>query len=147
MAREPLNCWHCGASLASIPLPIGRREECRECGESLHVCRMCTFYDPKASKACREPMADEVAEKEQANFCDYFRPQPNLTGAADPDAAAARERLSALFGEDRPTGKAAGTGKAAATAARAAPQDGPQEDSEAEAARRKLEAIFGKTEH
>lgn len=99
MARDPLNCWHCGTPLQDIPLPIGRREECPHCSSSLHVCRMCEFYDVSAAKQCREPMADEVTDKEAANFCDYFRPRYGLTAAADPDAADARAKLAALFGD------------------------------------------------
>ena len=99
MAREALNCWHCGVSLEALPLPVGRREECPHCSSSLHVCRMCRFFDRSASKACREPMADEVTDKEHANFCDYFGPAAGLTGGADQEAANARARLQALFGE------------------------------------------------
>ena len=98
MAREPLNCWHCGTSLAAVPLPIGRREECPHCSVSLHVCRQCQFFDRSASKSCREPMADEVTDKEQANFCDYYRPRSGLEGALDVEAARSRARLEALFG-------------------------------------------------
>ncbi len=100
MAEHGLTCWHCGASLAAIPLPIGRREECPHCSSSLHVCRMCDFYEPGASKDCREPMADEVVDKEAANFCDYFRPAAGLGPGTDQEAAAARAKLDALFGGD-----------------------------------------------
>lgn len=106
MAPNLLNCWHCGTSLAELPLPIGRREECPHCSSSLHVCRMCEFFERNASKMCREPMADEVTDKEQANFCDYYRPRAGLTAAADAEAATARARLEKLFGgvpsHDRP---------------------------------------------
>jgi hypothetical protein len=84
--------------LEGLVLPVGRREECEHCSSSLHVCRMCDFFDRSASKQCREPMADEVTDKEHANFCDYFRPRSGLTAGADPDAANSRARLEALFG-------------------------------------------------
>jgi hypothetical protein len=98
MAREDLNCWHCGKSLAGVPLPIGRREECPHCTASLHVCRQCTFYDTNSSKDCREPMADEVTEKEAANYCDYFRPRGGHGGETETEAERSRARLEALFG-------------------------------------------------
>ncbi|MCC7257479.1 MAG: hypothetical protein IT486_03845 [Gammaproteobacteria bacterium] len=51
------------------------------------------------ARQCRQDDAEEVRNKEQANFCDYFSPRP---GAFDAEAAAAeqqaRDRLSALFG-------------------------------------------------
>jgi hypothetical protein len=98
MASETLNCWHCGATLEAVPLPIGRREECSHCAASLHVCRQCHFFDRSANRMCHEPMADEVTDKELANFCDYFRPRAGLAGAVDPEAAKSRARLEALFG-------------------------------------------------
>lgn len=98
MARDRLNCWHCGTLLDDLPLPIGRREECPHCSSSLHVCRMCEFFDRSASRQCREPMADEVVDKEAANFCDYFRPRAGLTADADREAADSRAKLEALFG-------------------------------------------------
>ena len=104
MAHQALNCWHCGTSLADLPLPIGRREECPHCSVSLHVCRQCDFFDRNASKDCREPMADEVTDKEQSNFCDYFRPRSGLGGAMDDEAARSRARLEALFGTSEGAG-------------------------------------------
>jgi len=34
---------------------------------------MCKFYDPKSYNECKEFQADRVADKEKANFCDYFK--------------------------------------------------------------------------
>lgn len=94
-----LQCWKCGASLAEYSLPLRRLEECRACRAELHVCRMCEFYDVGKAKHCREPVADEVKDKQRANFCDYFRPLP---GAYQPGAVSAadkaRAELEALFG-------------------------------------------------
>jgi hypothetical protein len=103
---DVLHCWRCGAGLTALSLPLSRMDECPECTVSLHVCRMCSFYDPVVAKACREDDADEVKEKERPNFCDYFRPTPD---AFDADVAAAdaqaRGQLDALFrGDDTATG-------------------------------------------
>ena len=46
----PIVCWKCGASLADLSLPFGRRDECRACRAELHVCRMCRFYDTRKAK-------------------------------------------------------------------------------------------------
>jgi hypothetical protein len=51
---------------------VGIREECDHCGEDVHVCRNCRFYDPAVYNECREPQAEVVLEKERANRCDYF---------------------------------------------------------------------------
>ena len=96
---EGLECWKCGASLEALPQPLGRREECPACRTDLHVCRLCEFHDTSVAKHCREPVADEVTDKERANFCGYFTPRPGVhRGGPDPAAAQARGDLEALFG-------------------------------------------------
>lgn len=96
---EELHCWRCGASLKDLTLPIERRDECPACRAQLYVCRFCEFFDPKVAKQCREPVADEVKEKERANFCGYFKPNPDAYVPADTSAAnKAKTELDALFG-------------------------------------------------
>lgn len=83
---------------------------------------MCRFYDPGKAKQCREPIAEEVNNKERANFCGYLEPLPGAYRAQDADAAQrARDELNKLFG--------------------AAPAGGGAED-EASRARRALDALF-----
>lgn len=118
--RDNLDCWKCGASLAELPRPLSRLAECPKCRAYLHVCRMCQFYDPKLTSQCHEERAEEVRDKERANFCDWFKARPKayippnsektqtaktqidalFGGAADsaskPDAA--RDKLDELFG-------------------------------------------------
>jgi len=94
-----LVCWKCGASLAEVTLPLRRLEECRTCGAELHVCRLCEWYCVTVAKQCREPIAEEVKDKERANFCDYFKPRPGAYSRADVSASdKARSDLDALFG-------------------------------------------------
>ena len=76
-----LRCWKCGHGLDDMPMPLRRRDECPACGADLHVCRMCEFYDTSVAKSCREPVAEEVTDKERAQFCDYFRAQPGVLAA------------------------------------------------------------------
>ncbi|HEY8519545.1 MAG TPA: hypothetical protein VIN61_05665 [Gammaproteobacteria bacterium] len=93
-----LHCYRCGASLAKLSLPLSRRDECPQCRAELHVCRMCVNYDKRWRRACREDDAEEVKDKEKANFCDYFKPSPNAYDPAEREAAdAARAALDALF--------------------------------------------------
>jgi hypothetical protein len=121
-----LVCWKCGASLEELPLPLGRSAECKACGAYLHVCRLCEFYDPRVAKSCREPIAEEVQDKERANFCDYFQARPGAFVAQDDSAARrARAEVEALFGST------AGAGSGGAV--RAAGSE----------ARQKLEQLFG----
>lgn len=97
---EALVCYRCGAGLESLPLPLGRLDECPACRVQLHCCRMCRFFDPQVARQCREDDAADVSDKHRANFCDYFKPNPQ---AHDPRFARAdrqaRDQLSALFGD------------------------------------------------
>jgi hypothetical protein len=120
-----LVCWKCGASLAELTLPLRRLDECRQCHAELHVCKLCEWYSISVAKHCREPIAEEVKDKERANFCDYFKPRDNAYSTANTDAAAkAQAELEALFGGRKAT-------------------DTPQ-PSAADRARAELEALFGK---
>ena len=94
-----LVCWKCGASLADVTLPLRRLEECRTCGAELHVCKLCEWYSVAVAKHCREPIADEVKDKERANFCDYFKPRENAHSTVAVKAGAtAKAELESLFG-------------------------------------------------
>lgn len=94
-------CHHCQAEIVVVDR-VGRRDTCPSCESDLHCCLNCTFYDPDASKACREPDVELVKDKERGNFCEYFvlgepakRPQSGKSGQTQ--AAAARAELEALF--------------------------------------------------
>jgi hypothetical protein len=102
-----LLCWRCGKDLAELSLPLSRLDECPACHMHLHVCRMCEYYDPTVTKACREDGADEVREKQRANFCDWFRPSDcAFDGGLAAESQRAAAKLNALFGEakDEPSG-------------------------------------------
>lgn len=100
MNNEELQCWRCGASVTAIPRPIARLAECPACHAELHVCRLCRYYDRRVSQSCREVLAEEVRDKERANFCGYFDAVANAWSPPDEAAASqARDRLEALFGK------------------------------------------------
>jgi hypothetical protein len=75
---------------------IGARDVCERCSAYLHCCLNCAFYTPGAHNDCHEPAVELVADKEQGNFCDYFRIASEIQKAPsrqeDP-----RARLEALF--------------------------------------------------
>lgn len=111
-----LVCWKCGASLAELTLPLRRLEECLQCHAELHACRMCEWYSIAVAKHCREPVAEEVKDKERANFCDYFKPREKAFQPVSNEAAKARNELEALFGKAQGTAPAAPDPAAAARA-------------------------------
>jgi hypothetical protein len=89
-----LVCWKCGHSLAELTLPLRRLEVCKACNAELHVCKLCVDYDIGYAKHCREPTAEEVRDKEHANFCDFFKPRPGAYRA--PDTAVIDKAKAAL---------------------------------------------------
>lgn len=102
-----IRCWRCGAPLAVTLLPLRREEVCESCNADLHVCKLCTLYNPSVSDACDEPIALDVSNKERANFCDYFRPSPRAYKGGDDATARARAELEALFGGVAPSANSA----------------------------------------
>ena len=64
-------CFHCKNRLEIGERP-SRGESCPHCGHDLKACVNCRFYDEYADNQCTEPMAERVADKERANFCEYF---------------------------------------------------------------------------
>ena len=92
--QKAVQCFHCGAKL-TFPDRVGIRAECEKCGEDVHVCKNCVFYDPKAYNECREPQADVVREKDRANMCDFFEPRSDqaASGSSKEDLMRAAEAL------------------------------------------------------
>lgn len=137
----PLSCYRCGAPLAALSLPLARLDECPQCRVHLHVCRMCIHYAPRLTGGCDEDDAIEVRDKQSANFCDYFKPNPRAYTTKDDEAdLAARAQLSALFG-------GAGTdahGREGTDADRTDPPDASKKLSADERARQDAEKLFGK---
>ena len=94
------NCWACGEPLSDLILPLSRREECAECGVDQHVCRMCLSFDANVARQCLEDRAEDVSNKETANFCDYFAPNSKADARKSQGKNSdVNGQLAALFGE------------------------------------------------
>lgn len=87
-------CWHCGTTLDGAD--YAREGECPKCRKPTHVCRNCRFFAPGRANDCFEPVAERVADKQRANFCDYFEPGSE-THAEGPDAERLRAAADDLF--------------------------------------------------
>lgn len=93
-----LRCWNCGHDLDDVPRPISRHEHCRKCFEALHACRLCRHYRSDLNSRCFEDRADPPMNKENANFCDYFRPDGGAFSSHRPQRSdTAHSRLDSLF--------------------------------------------------
>jgi len=96
--RDYLDCWRCGTSLATLSLPLRRLDVCKTCNAELHVCKMCVEYDTSYAHHCKEPTAEEVRKKDEANFCDHFKPRANAFVAKnETELTRARSALDDLF--------------------------------------------------
>ncbi|MDR1420752.1 MAG: hypothetical protein LBI86_10290 [Treponema sp.] len=96
-------CWYCGSPVMEAE-PLGRAVLCGDCGRDLRVCMHCRFYLPGSRGDCREPGAEPPAEKERANFCDWFsldqkyRSATAGRGKDQGKASAAKSAFDELFG-------------------------------------------------
>lgn len=97
---EGLVCWNCGRALDDVPLPISRHATCADCFNSLHSCRMCGYFATSRPGQCDHDLADPPLIKENANFCEWFRP---ATGRFRSDSKKnqdhAKDKFAALFGD------------------------------------------------
>ena len=94
-----LACWHCGDRLEDVPRPIRSQMRCPQCRSNLHACRMCRHYDMRYIGHCSHDDADRVLDKEAANYCTYYTPNPHAYGSErDNPAEHAQSELRALFG-------------------------------------------------
>ncbi|MDR2479798.1 MAG: hypothetical protein LBD48_10870 [Treponema sp.] len=94
-------CWFCGSPVTDEV--IGRSLRCTQCGKDIRSCRSCRFFLSGARGDCSETNAVPEADKERANFCDWFslNPQYRLPTAGQHNdldtAAAARAAFDNLF--------------------------------------------------
>ena len=100
MSRPAKHCHKCGWEWTLSGQP-GRNDSCHQCGADLKVCLNCVSYDARSAHQCRDRRADPVAEKHQANFCEYFELKRSVFSGtqADPRADAARDQLKKLLGD------------------------------------------------
>lgn len=127
-------CWRCGEKLKDVLIPFSRRQVCALCNADQHVCRLCEYFDSATSGQCSEDRAEDVSNKESANFCDYFSPNPNAYKAENKNRQSeAKSKLDALFGEQAGTKDKEINNEA----------PGP---SKADQAKRSLDDLFGSSE-
>ena len=97
MSNEMLGkCWNCGAALVS--LDFGRENSCLGCGKPTRVCRNCRWFAPGRPNDCEEPMAEEVMDKQRANFCGFFEATEDVAESdGKPSAEDLRKAAEDLF--------------------------------------------------
>src|ERR1700731_3095848 len=87
-----------GRSLSARSRPLRRLDFCKASNAELHVCKLCVEYDVSYAKHCKEPTAEEVRKKDEANFCDHFKPKAGAYVAKDTaELARSKSALDDLF--------------------------------------------------
>jgi hypothetical protein len=88
-------CFFCGAEVEVIDR-VGRLDECPSCKRDLHACLQCKFYDRSSHNQCRETQSGYIADKERANFCEFFvLGRDAMKERAD--VSASKRKLDSLF--------------------------------------------------
>lgn len=96
-SRAMASCYSCGQVFPER-MSVYRSSLCPSCGKDVKVCLNCRFYEPGAHWDCRETISEMVAEKDRANFCEYFVLSEKNRVARNTDAASrARSKLNDLF--------------------------------------------------
>lgn len=91
-------CWKCKKDNKMDF--VGRSTECEFCHADLHSCKGCKFYAPGNHFDCKENISEPVADKEKANFCDFFMINTDVSADTNADKASkAKDQFAALFGE------------------------------------------------
>ena len=95
------SCSKCGKVIDySAAAPVGKRDVCPKCDADLHCCKNCRHYDPAKHNQCAEPQAEWVRDKDAANHCDYFSPNPVLLAQGSNAPAKAddvKKKFDSLF--------------------------------------------------
>lgn len=92
-------CYFCGNEYTQR---VYRNTVCPACGKDLKICLNCKFYEPGAHWDCRETIAEAVADKDRANFCDYFVyvPKKGKSPQNDGGRSKARSNFNSLFNDN-----------------------------------------------
>jgi len=93
-------CWKCGKENKIDS--VSRSTECNFCHADLHSCKGCKFYSPGNHFDCKENISEPIADKDKANFCDFFMIKTDVAAGnstQDDKAAKAKAAFNALFGD------------------------------------------------
>src|SRR5437868_4387050 len=93
-------CWSCGNEqifAVKVGIKVGRRDSCPHCATDLHVCKNCRHWDPAIHNQCKEPEANFIRDREEANFCAHFDFRDGDAPKTDQGVEKAKAKLNDLF--------------------------------------------------
>jgi len=71
--KVSFKCARCGHELAEPK--IATDTSCTSCGDALHSCANCSFFNTGARFECQKPIAKRVESKAKGNDCKFFKPK------------------------------------------------------------------------
>lgn len=71
--KVSFKCARCGHELAQPKIAIDTN--CASCGNALHSCSNCSFFNTGARFECQQPIAKRVESKAKGNECKFFKPK------------------------------------------------------------------------
>ena len=71
--KVSFKCARCGHELAQPKIAIDTN--CASCGDALHSCSNCSFFNTGARFECQQPIAKRVESKAKRNECKFFKPK------------------------------------------------------------------------
>jgi len=71
--RVAFKCARCGHELADPDISIDTT--CSSCGDPLHSCANCTFFNTGSRFECQKPIKARVESKTKGNDCSFFSPK------------------------------------------------------------------------
>jgi hypothetical protein len=66
-------CARCGHQLANPE--ISTATTCSSCGDALHSCANCTFFNTGSRFECQKPITARMESKTKGNDCSFFSPK------------------------------------------------------------------------
>jgi len=70
--RNVFRCAECSTIVRDAD-EVAHDQTCR-CGEALHSCRHCAFFDSAAENECRGEVKSRIPRKGENNGCELFKP-------------------------------------------------------------------------
>lgn len=67
--HEVVKCSRCASPVDAEILPLST---CPKCGQALHSCAQCAYFDTSATFECSQKIAARISPKDRANECTLF---------------------------------------------------------------------------
>lgn len=96
--QSAFRCRVCGTKQAVVG-PVGAEATCSSCGNDLHTCSNCVYFDGARPNECRKPVLVRIVAKTKRNTCELYAPNTIQEFASDAVAKSAdpRAAFDALF--------------------------------------------------